>query len=51
MENIGKAKVEKFSTNPSIPAKPKLLDQVRQAIRSKHYSIRTEEVLEKILGK
>ena len=43
MENIGKAKAEKFSTAAVIPAKPKLLDQVRQAIRSKHYSIRTEE--------
>ena len=25
------------------PQKPKLLDQVRQAIRTKHYSPRTEE--------
>jgi hypothetical protein len=25
-----------------LPAKPKLLDQVRQTIRRKHYSIRTE---------
>ncbi|MCS6850327.1 MAG: hypothetical protein NZ700_04040 [Gemmataceae bacterium] len=25
------------------PAKPKLLDQVRQACRVRHYSIRTEE--------
>ena len=29
--------------NTSITTKPKLLDQVRAAIRTKHYSIRTEE--------
>ena len=28
---------------PAAPAKPKLLDQVRQAIRSRHYSNRTEK--------
>ena len=28
---------------PSSSAKPKLLDQVRQAIRTRHYSPRTEE--------
>jgi integron integrase len=28
---------------PSTPAKPKLLDQVREAIRTRHYSYRTEE--------
>ena len=27
----------------STPAKPKLLDQVRQAIRARHYSARTEK--------
>ena len=27
----------------SAPAKPRLLDQVRETIRRKHYSIRTEE--------
>jgi len=26
-----------------VPAKPKLLDQVRNAIRTRHYSYRTEE--------
>ena len=30
-------------TAPTTPAKPKLLDQVRQAIRMRHYSPRTEE--------
>jgi integrase len=29
--------------SPLPPSKPKLLDQVRQTIRRKHYSIRTEE--------
>lgn len=29
--------------NPTTPAKPKLLDQVRDRIRAKHYSLRTEE--------
>ena len=29
--------------HPSATAKPKLLDQVRTAIRRKHYSIRTEQ--------
>ena len=28
---------------PSEPRKPRLLDQVRETIRRKHYSIRTEE--------
>jgi integron integrase len=28
---------------PSIPAKPRLLGQVRQAIRTRHYSVKTEE--------
>jgi Phage integrase, N-terminal SAM-like domain len=28
---------------PATPPKPKLLDQVRQAIRTRHYSPRTEE--------
>ncbi len=27
-----------------VEKKPKLLDQVREAIRTKHYSLRTEEV-------
>ena len=30
-------------TAPATPPKPKLLDQVRQAIRTRHYSPRTEE--------
>jgi integron integrase len=30
-------------TTPSLEAKPKLLDQVRHAIRTRHYSPRTEE--------
>src|ERR671918_744966 len=42
---------ERISTSPQAPtaspllssAKPKLLDQVRQAIRMRHYSPRTEE--------
>ncbi len=29
--------------SPSNPPKPRLLDQVRQAIRTRHYSPRTEE--------
>ena len=28
---------------PSAPQKPKLLDQVREALRTRHYSRRTEE--------
>ena len=28
---------------PVMPPKPKLLDQVRQAIRTRHYSYRTEK--------
>lgn len=32
-----------FSDNSTTEKKPKLLDQVRSAIRSKHYSLRTEE--------
>ncbi len=32
-----------FSHNPTTEKKPKLLDQVRFAIRAKHYSIRTEQ--------
>ena len=31
------------SSVPASAPKPKLLDQVRQAIRSRHYSLRTEE--------
>jgi hypothetical protein len=30
-------------TAPATPAKPKLLDQVREAIRTRHYSYRTEK--------
>jgi site-specific recombinase XerD len=30
-------------TAPTAPSKPKLLDEVRQAIRTRHYSPRTEE--------
>ena len=30
-------------TSPAWPAKPRLLDQVREAIRTRHYSRRTEE--------
>ena len=30
------------STSPSYEAKPRLLEQVRQCIRRKHYSLRTE---------
>jgi len=32
-----------FSSNFSASNKPKLLDQVRNAIRIKHYSYKTEE--------
>lgn len=32
-----------LQSSPSGPPKPKLLDQVRQAIRTRHYSPRTEE--------
>jgi hypothetical protein len=31
------------TTPPDTPATPKLLDQVRDRIRVKHYSIRTEQ--------
>jgi hypothetical protein len=30
-------------TTPVAPAKPRLLDQVRAALRARHYSLRTEE--------
>ena len=30
-------------SSPPVPPKPKLLDQVRQAIRTRHYSVKTEE--------
>ena len=33
----------KNPTTPAVPTRPKLLDQVRSAIRAKHYSPRTEE--------
>src|SRR5215471_19212878 len=32
------------SKNYLVQSKPKLLDQVRQAIRTRHYSLRTEKV-------
>ncbi|MFH1487647.1 MAG: phage integrase N-terminal SAM-like domain-containing protein, partial [Pseudomonadota bacterium] len=31
------------TTNLPLPTRPKLLDQVRAKIRTKHYSLRTEE--------
>ena len=31
------------SQNPTIVKKPKLLDQVRHALRTKHYAVKTEE--------
>ena len=34
---------ESNSSFPALPAKPRLLDRVREAIRRKHYSRRTEE--------
>jgi len=34
---------ESNSSFPALPAKPGLLDRVREAIRRKHYSRRTEE--------
>ena len=37
---------QQFESNsrfPALPAKPRLLDRVREAIRRKHYSRRTEE--------
>ena len=35
--------MDNFVNNKSDDKKPKLLDQVRQIIRVKHYSMRTEE--------
>ncbi len=36
------------TNSPSAPQKPKLLDRVREAIRSRHYDIRTiQELLAK----
>jgi integron integrase len=45
MDNIGSGKAEKVIPSIFMAAgqKPKLLDQVRQALRVKHYSIRTEQ--------
>ena len=34
------------SQRPAIVKKPKLLDEVRNAIRTKHYSMKTEEALQ-----
>lgn len=39
---IGNQKPKPLLKNAPLPAKPKLLDQVRETIRRKHYSIRTE---------
>ncbi|WP_425597189.1 phage integrase N-terminal SAM-like domain-containing protein [Thauera aromatica] len=33
-----------MTADPSAPASPRLLDRVRERIRVKHYSIRTEQV-------
>jgi hypothetical protein len=35
--------IQKKSDVPSFPTKPRLLEQVRQEIRTRHYSPRTEE--------
>ena len=35
--------MSQVSENPTIVKKPKLLDQVRDAIRTKHYSMKTEQ--------
>ncbi len=35
--------MSQVSENSTIIKKPKLLDQVRDAIRTKHYSLKTEE--------
>ncbi|WP_432654230.1 phage integrase N-terminal SAM-like domain-containing protein [Thauera aromatica] len=32
-----------MTADPSAPASPRLLDRVRERIRVKHYSIRTEQ--------
>jgi hypothetical protein len=39
---IGNQKPKPLLTRGLLPRKPKLLDQVRETIRRKHYSIRTE---------
>jgi hypothetical protein len=39
---IGNKKPKPLLTRGLLPRKPKLLDQVRETIRRKHYSIRTE---------
>jgi integron integrase len=36
------ATVRAITSSPAIPPKPKLLDQMREALRSRHYSRRTE---------
>jgi len=35
--------VEQIAENPQVEKKPKLLDQVRNTLRTKHYSMKTEE--------
>ncbi len=35
---------------PSAPQKPKLLDRLREAVRSRHYSRTTEEASQELLG-
>ena len=40
---IGRSDQPAVALSPSGPPKPKLLDQVRQAIRTRHYSYRTEK--------
>lgn len=41
--DVGKV-VERRSGHPSVvPKKPKLLDRLRRELRSRHYSLRTEQ--------
>ncbi|NJD69411.1 MAG: hypothetical protein FIA90_12335 [candidate division NC10 bacterium] len=42
-QRAGKWTPAVLTPSPRPPAKPKLLDQVRQAIRTRHYSCRTED--------
>jgi len=46
-QNMGhgqvKSSIDEKTRNNYLPQKPRLLDQVRNAIRRKHYSIRTEQ--------
>jgi hypothetical protein len=39
---LGNQDCQPLLTRGLLPRKPKLLDQVRETIRRKHYSIRTE---------